>query len=123
MSKKTIVVVDDESEFLDLAEAALEAEYRVVKVSDSDRAARVCRELRPDAVMLDSFMPATDGAEVLERLAADAATRAIPVVVMSTLRFDSPRRSRLRAHPSVRAVIDKIEGVAGFRRAALAACA
>ncbi len=37
----------------------------------------------PDAILLDSHLPDISGFEVLERLRADPATTAIPVVVLS----------------------------------------
>ncbi len=42
------------------------------------------RERPPRLVLLDIKMPRVDGIEVLRRLKGDAATRAIPVVVMTS---------------------------------------
>ena len=43
----------------------------------------MARQLRPDLVLLDIQLPGIDGYEVLRRLRADPATRAIPVVAVS----------------------------------------
>ena len=46
-------------------------------------ALELAHEHRPDLVLLDVHLPDMTGDEVLRRLRADAATRAIPVVVLS----------------------------------------
>jgi CheY-like chemotaxis protein len=42
------------------------------------------REKKPKLVLLDLKMPKVDGIEVLRRLKAEASTRALPVVVMTS---------------------------------------
>ena len=42
--------------------------------------------LRPDLVLLDYELPELDGLQVIERLRADAATKAIPVLLSSAAR-------------------------------------
>jgi len=44
---------------------------------------RMAREFYPDLILLDLHLPDSDGEEVLERLAADPRTAAIPVVVVT----------------------------------------
>ena len=48
-----------------------------------DFATRLAQELLPLAVLLDIRLPRTDGWEVLKRVRADAATAAVPVIVVS----------------------------------------
>ncbi len=43
----------------------------------------LAREHAPDLILLDIHLPDLDGDEVLARLQADAATRGIPVVILS----------------------------------------
>ena len=42
-------------------------------------------QIRPDAVILDILLPEMDGWEILQRLKGDAATRSIPVMVVSVV--------------------------------------
>jgi CheY-like chemotaxis protein len=44
---------------------------------------RVARELRPDAITLDVFMPGADGWSALSALKADPATADIPVIMIT----------------------------------------
>ncbi len=46
------------------------------------------RENGPKVILLDLRLPKVDGLEVLRRIKADAATRAIPVVVLTSSRED-----------------------------------
>jgi PAS domain S-box-containing protein len=59
-------------------------DVRLVVAGDGTGGLRQARELRPDVLLLDMQLPDMDGIQVLQRLKADAATRDIPVVVLST---------------------------------------
>ena len=52
---------------------------------------------KPDVLLLDLSMPDLDGYEVLARLGGSTATRAIPVVVVTSQRLGAAERDRLRA--------------------------
>jgi CheY-like chemotaxis protein len=83
----TVVVVDDNLDFIALCQRLLEEHgYRVVGVNLPTDALQVARELLPDAIVLDVLMPSHDGWEVLRTLAGDELTHRIPVVVCSVLR-------------------------------------
>jgi len=89
-----ILVVDDEERNRRLLVAMLEAEgYAAAAASDGAQALELMRQNPPDIVLLDIMMPGMDGYEVARALKADAATRAIPVVMVTAL---DDRESRLR---------------------------
>ena len=72
----------------------LEAEgYAVLDAADGTQALELARQSPPDLVLLDIMMPGMDGYEVTRQLKADAATKAIPVVMVTAL---DERESRLR---------------------------
>ncbi|HEV7489018.1 MAG TPA: response regulator [Thermoanaerobaculia bacterium] len=79
-----VLVVEDDAHAYDLIATALNsAGYLSVRARHGDEAIRLAREARPIAVTLDLVLPGIDGWEVLKTLKSDAATRDIPVVIIS----------------------------------------
>ena len=89
-----ILVVDDEERNRRLLVAMLEAEgYTAPEAADGAQALELARQQPPDIILLDIMMPGMDGYEVARALKADAATKAIPVVMVTAL---DDHESRLR---------------------------
>ena len=81
-----VVVVDDDRASFDLMTAYLDGlGVRVVHAKDGAEGLAVIRETVPAAVVLDIRLPEVDGWEVLARMREDAATLAVPVIVVSIL--------------------------------------
>ena len=81
-----ILVVDDVEPNVRLLEAKLTAEYyEVATASNGPEALEIAMAELPDVILLDVMMPELDGFEVCRRLKADAATRHIPVVLVTAL--------------------------------------
>jgi signal transduction histidine kinase/DNA-binding response OmpR family regulator len=79
-----VLVVEDDAHAYDLIATALNsAGYLSVRARHGDEAIRLAREARPIAVTLDLVLPGIDGWEVLKSLKSDAATRDIPVVIIT----------------------------------------
>src|SRR5512141_1821503 len=85
MSKKPrILIVDDEPFNIVYLEQELEdADYETARAGSGQEALDIVASQPPDLILLDIMMPGMDGFEVLSRLKAEAATRDIPVVVIS----------------------------------------
>jgi signal transduction histidine kinase/CheY-like chemotaxis protein len=84
---KSILVVDDNSEVLQLFSRMLssaEQHYRVLQAANGQRALSLLRERQPDVMLLDLIMPGMDGFQVLKEKNRDASIRQIPVVVISS---------------------------------------
>jgi two-component system cell cycle response regulator len=93
-----ILVVDDIEANVRLLEAKLSAEYYDVSVAyDGLSALEAAVIKRPDIILLDVMMPGLDGFEVCRRLKADAATRHIPVVLVTALDGRQDRLTGLKA--------------------------
>jgi adenylate cyclase len=83
-AERTILVVDDDPNALDLLGRTLQAAgFRVVTCSDGREVLRVARTLRPSAITLDVIMPEVDGWDVLRSLKNDPETCNIPVVMVT----------------------------------------
>ena len=81
-----ILVVDDQEPNVRLLEAKLKAEYfEVITATSGQQAIDAARSGQPDVILLDVMMPEMDGFEACRRLKADAATRHIPVVMVTAL--------------------------------------
>ena len=79
-----MLVIDDDPNALDLLGRTLQgAGVRVVTASDGEEALKLARTLHPAAITLDVLMPHMDGWEVLRELKGDAATRHIPVIMVT----------------------------------------
>ena len=97
------LVVADDHEVVRAGFAALlgtQPDFRVLgTAADGAAAVRVCRELRPDVVLMDVRMPGTDGIEATRQLAADAADGP-RVLILTTFDLDEYVFDALRAGAS-----------------------
>ncbi|MBN9481639.1 MAG: PleD family two-component system response regulator [Bordetella sp.] len=81
-----ILVVDDVEANVRLLEAKLTLEYYdVLTCHDGATAVALARAEQPDLILLDVMMPGMDGFEACRRIKAEAATRHIPVVLVTAL--------------------------------------
>tara|TARA_R110002096_G_scaffold200639_13_gene384759 strand:+ start:13462 stop:13833 length:372 start_codon:yes stop_codon:yes gene_type:complete len=84
---KRVLLIDDEVDFTELAQVALErsGEFELRTLNDARNALDVAREFKPDLIVSDIVMPNKDGAELVRELKQDPVLKAIPVIVMSAL--------------------------------------
>ena len=84
MTAKRVLIVEDDEYLLRASEIALRrAGYVVVTAPGGAEGLRLARVGAPDLIVLDLLMPRPTGLDVLRALRAEAATRTIPVVVVS----------------------------------------
>jgi two-component system cell cycle response regulator len=87
-----ILVVDDIPANVRLLEAKLAAEYfEVITASSGQQALGIIAKQAPDIVLLDVMMPEMDGFEVCRRIRSSAATRFLPVVMVTALSDQADR--------------------------------
>ena len=101
---KTVLVVDDEQDILDLVRFRLEHDgYSVISASDGQTGLALAQSERPDLCILDVMMPKLTGLEVLAHLRADPATADIPVILLTSRGQDADvdRGFELGAHDYV----------------------
>ena len=83
MAKK-ILVIDDETDFVEMLKMRLEATgYEVFTASDGRDGLRKASEVMPDLILLDIMMPGMDGGDVAQKLRERPATSGIPVVFLT----------------------------------------
>jgi len=85
-NRKTVLVVDDDTEVAHYLQTLLSTRYRVVCRFDVDSALTAVREDIPDLILSDVVMPGKDGYELCRRIKTDEQLCHIPVILV-TARF------------------------------------
>jgi CheY-like chemotaxis protein len=80
---KKIAIVEDNEDNRVLVRAILEDFYALALYECGGEALEALRASPADLVLLDVSLPEMDGLEVLRRIRADAALRAIPVIALT----------------------------------------
>ena len=87
-----ILIVEDEAALSLLLSYNLEAEgFAVERVERGDEAEVRLSETTPDVVILDWMLPGVSGLEICRRIRARAATRTLPVIMLTARGEESER--------------------------------
>jgi CheY-like chemotaxis protein len=82
----TIMVVDDDPDFVEIVTLILESHYEVTSAANGKQALKRMREQKPHLVLLDVMMSyVLDGVDVAETMSLDPELKDIPVVMVSSL--------------------------------------
>jgi DNA-binding response OmpR family regulator len=80
----TVLLVEDERDIADLVRYHVEkAGMRFLHAADGGTALRLARAEAPDVALLDLMLPGFDGLEVCRQLRRDAATRRLPIIMLT----------------------------------------
>ena len=86
-TQKTILVVDDNDDILELLGRYLTAhQYRVLFAHDAQQAITHMQNTRPYAIVLDLMMPQMDGWDLLQRFLTQPDTQTVPIIICSVLK-------------------------------------
>lgn len=87
MTDKTILVIDDDIDLVEIIRVILENEgYKVIDAQNGERGLARAREEQPDLLLLDVMMGDVDeGFQVAYQLRSDAATREIPILMLTAV--------------------------------------
>jgi DNA-binding response OmpR family regulator len=92
MSKKTILVIEDEKNIQELLRFNLEEEgHRVVCASTGDRGLDAANRERPDLIILDVMLPGVSGTDILKSIRASAKVCATPVLMLTARSQESDK--------------------------------
>ena len=81
--KKSILVVDDDANYLAIVREWLKDTYKVFMVNSGLQAIKWLGKNTVDLILLDHEMPVTSGPQVLEMLRSDDETKNIPVMFLT----------------------------------------
>jgi CheY-like chemotaxis protein len=84
MPNRTILIVDDNQENLELLSTMLSGRgYELLTAVDATSAMQRLSEARPALILLDIQLPGIDGLELTRRLKADPNTSEIPILAVT----------------------------------------
>ena len=78
-----VLVVEDDEDAREVLQELLRDQYEVEAVGDGESAVKRAKELLPDLVLLDLFLPGLDGFGALTGLRRDPKTAEVPVIFLS----------------------------------------
>ncbi|WP_257939302.1 diguanylate cyclase [Vibrio fluvialis] len=81
----TVLVVDDQATNIQLIYQLLKNEYDVLMATTGQQAIAVCREHKPDLILMDVLMPDINGWETCKILKRDPDIATIPVIFVTAL--------------------------------------
>ena len=81
--KKSILVIDDDPQYLNMVRQWLSGTYKVSLASSGMQGIKFLSKSKVDLILLDHEMPVTSGPQVLEMLRSEEETKDIPVMFLT----------------------------------------
>lgn len=120
-----ILIVEDDDFLIKMYQTGLTHEgFTVITASDGEQVLALAKKEKPKIILLDLILPKKDGFEVLKELKKDAATKDMPVVILSNLGQESDVQRCMqsgaadflvKANFTVRGVADKVRSLLGVK--------
>jgi len=88
ISRKKILVVDDEPNIRQLSRKILTKKFDVLEAEDGRQAIEIAGTQQPDVILMDMMMPKMDGLTACYAIRNDTTTKSIPVVMVTAIGFD-----------------------------------
>jgi len=89
MSKK-ILIIEDEEDVIEIVKTILKTKnYQVFSAINGEEGLKMIKDIKPDLVICDLMMPKVSGLEVCKRLRRDPELKDIPILIMSAIGKDS----------------------------------
>ncbi len=86
---KLILVVDDDPKNLKLIRDLLQVSgYKTVEATGGEQGVKLAKSKKPDLILMDILMPKVDGYTACREIKMDKATKAIPVVMLTSLDYE-----------------------------------
>jgi two-component system cell cycle response regulator DivK len=84
MSKRILLVEDQEDNMQILRDMLVAADYEIVEAVNGEEALAAVARQRPDLILMDIQIPLVDGYEATRRIKADPALRSIPIIAVTS---------------------------------------
>src|SRR6187549_2479058 len=96
MTKRILVVEDQEDNRQILRDLLASADYEMDEAENGEEALAAVAKQRPDLILMDIQLPIMDGYEATRRIKADASLRTIPIIAITSYALGSDE-ARARA--------------------------
>ncbi len=85
---KVILVVEDDPRQIRLIRDLLKVfGYKTIEATDGKQGVELAKSKKPDLILMDIMMPKMDGYTACREIKMDKATKAIPVVMLTSLDY------------------------------------
>ena len=84
MSKRILVVEDDEDSRRILRDLLASGDYQMLEAEDGKQGIAVAEAQRPDLILMDIQLPLVDGYEATRHIKANPKLRSIPIIVVTS---------------------------------------
>ena len=88
ITKKKVLIVDDEPNVRRLSRTILSGNFDVVEAEDGKQAIEIANIQQPDVILMDMMMPRMDGLTACHVIKNDPATKSIPVIMVTAIGFE-----------------------------------
>jgi len=89
---RKIVIIEDDEDLIALLRYNLQKEgFRCIDAQTGKGALELCRQVRPDLLLLDIMLPDCDGLEICKKLRADPDLTHIPVIFLTARAAEADR--------------------------------
>ena len=85
MSRKTVLIADDEPNVRLTLSRMLSKDYNVLEATNGEEAINIAKEQKPDLILMDLMMPTMDGYTACLRIKNGPSTTSIPVVMLTAI--------------------------------------
>ncbi|HYG84142.1 MAG TPA: response regulator [Verrucomicrobiae bacterium] len=106
MSKKRVLIVEDDIWQGDLYLFLLKHDYTALRVTSAEAAMEAIDSFQPDSILLDVLLDGANGITLLHELQSHDDTARIPVILCTSLEH-MHKNSQILAHYGVKQVLDK----------------
>lgn len=90
-AKPLMLVIDDNSDILELVTQILSDEYNVLTATDGAKGVKLAMKYVPDLIIADIMMPVMDGLTCCKLIKGELSTSHIPVLVLTACKLDEQR--------------------------------
>ena len=84
MSKRILIVEDQEDNRAILRDLLSQAGYELIEAADGEEGVKLARDEHPDLILMDIQLPVIDGYEAMRRIKGTDGLKSIPIIAVTS---------------------------------------